>query len=79
LILCLARSLGEFGATITFAGAVPGSTRTMPLMIHEQLQAPGGDEIALRLVIFSALISLVAMATSEWLARKVRNRSRGHR
>jgi molybdate transport system permease protein len=79
LILCLARSLGEFGATITFAGAVPGSTRTMPLMIHEQLQAPGGDEIALRLVIFSALISLAAMATSEWLARKVRNSSRGHR
>ena len=79
LILCLARSLGEFGATITFAGAIPGSTRTLPLMIHEQLQAPGGDQLAMRLVLFSALISLAAMATSEWLARKVRSRNGAQR
>ena len=77
LILCVARSLGEFGATITFAGAIPGATRTMPLMIHEQLQAPDGEQVALRLVIFSATISLAAMGCSEWLARKVRNRARG--
>jgi molybdate transport system permease protein len=79
LILCMARSMGEFGATITFAGAIPGSTRTLPLMIHEQLQAPGGDQLAMRLVIFSALISLAAMATSEWLARKVRGKNGGLR
>ena len=48
-------------------------------MIHEQLQAPGGDQLAMRLVIFSALISLAAMATSEWLARKVRSRKGGLR
>lgn len=69
-LLGFARSLGEFGATITFVSNIPGETRTLPLAIYTFTQTPGGDSHALRLSILSVVVSLAALATSEWLARR---------
>jgi molybdate transport system permease protein len=69
-LLAFARSLGEFGATITFVSSIPGETRTLPLAIYGATQVPGGDALALRLSIVSVLLSLGALAVSEWLTRR---------
>jgi molybdate transport system permease protein len=69
-LLAFARALGEFGATITFVSNIPGETRTLPLAIYTFTQVPGGDAQALRLSIFSVVLSLGALAFSEWLVRK---------
>jgi molybdate transport system permease protein len=71
-VLGFARSLGEFGATITFVSNVPGQTRTLPLAIYAALQRPDGDVIALRLSALSVLIALAALVASELLARRMR-------
>jgi molybdate transport system permease protein len=71
LVLCFARSLGEFGATITFAGNMAGETRTLPLAIFTYTQSPGGEGSALRLVALSIVLSLAALLVSEALARRV--------
>jgi molybdate transport system permease protein len=70
LVLGFARSLGEFGATITFASNIPGQTRTLPLAIYTELQVPGGDSAVARLAIASVLLSLSALVASEWLVRR---------
>ena len=70
LVLSFARCMGEFGATITFAGNIPGQTQTLPLAIYSYLQSPGKDNETMRLVLFSALISLAAMMISEILVKK---------
>src|SRR5882672_8556396 len=49
VLLSFARSLGEFGATITFVSNIPGETRTLPLAIYTFTQTPSGDEAAMRL------------------------------
>jgi molybdate transport system permease protein len=69
-LLAFARSLGEFGATITFAGNVAGQTRTLPLAIYSALQRPGGDAIAARLVAISMALAVGALIASELLARR---------
>ncbi|QJR13601.1 molybdate ABC transporter permease subunit [Usitatibacter palustris] len=69
-LLGFARALGEFGATITFVSNIPGETQTLPLAIYTYTQVPGADAQALRMSIFSVLLSLVALALSEWLARR---------
>ena len=74
LTLAFARSLGEFGATITFAGSIEGETRTLPLAIYNCIQSVGGDAPALRLVVISVLVSAAAMVVSEILARRARRR-----
>ena len=71
-LLAFARALGEFGATITFVSNIPGETRTLPLAIYTATQVPGGDAQALRLSVLSVLLSLAALAFSEWLARRRR-------
>ena len=71
LVLAFARSLGEFGATVTFVGNVAGETRTLPLAIYTYTQIPGGDGPALRLVIISILLALAALWASELGARRV--------
>ena len=71
-LLAFARSLGEFGATITFVSNIPGETQTLPLAIYTYTQVPGGDAQALHLSIVSVLLSLGALALSEWLARRQR-------
>jgi molybdate transport system permease protein len=70
LVLGFARSIGEFGATITFVSDVPGETRTLPIAIYSALQMPGGEAIVTRLAIISILLSLGALVASEALARR---------
>ncbi|MGY9015345.1 MAG: molybdate ABC transporter permease subunit, partial [Rhodospirillales bacterium] len=69
-LLFFARTLGEFGATITFAANIPGETQTLPLALYAATQAPGGDSIALRLVFLSLVLAMGALLASEWLSRK---------
>jgi len=73
LVLGFARSIGEFGATITFASNIPGETQTLPLAIYAALQSPGGDAMVTRLSILSILVSLAALLASEWIARRGRH------
>jgi molybdate transport system permease protein len=70
-LLSFARGLGEFGATITFVSNIPGETQTLPLAIYTFTQVPGGDLGALRLTLVSVVLSLIALAASEWLTRRV--------
>ena len=69
-LLSFARGLGEFGATITFVSNIPGETQTLPLAIYTFTQVPSGDAQALRLSIIAVVLSVVALATSEWLTRR---------
>lgn len=71
-VLGFARSIGEFGATIAFVSNIPGETRTLSLAIYTALQTPGGDGAAMRLALFSVVLSLVALAVSEYLTRRSR-------
>jgi molybdate transport system permease protein len=73
-ILGFARSLGEFGATITFVSNIPGETRTLPLAIYTQTQVPGGETAALRLTVVAVLVSLCALIASELVARRLARR-----
>ncbi len=72
LLMAFAASLGEFGATITFASNVEGQTRTLPLAIYTATQMADGDAIALRLVILAILLSLIALTLSELAERWAR-------
>ncbi len=74
-LLGFARSLGEFGATITFAANIPGETRTLPLALYTLTQTPGGEAAALRLAGLSVALSLAALAASEYAARRLRART----
>jgi molybdate transport system permease protein len=69
-VLGFARSLGEFGATISFVSNIPGETRTLPLAIYAALQMPGSDAQVARLAVLSVLLSLAALVGSEWLVRR---------
>ena len=71
-LLCFARALGEFGATITFVSNIPGETETLPLAIYTFTQAPGGDLPALRLSVIAVVLSMIALIASEWLTRGAR-------
>ena len=70
-ILSFARCLGEFGATITFAGNIIGQTQTLPLAIYSAMEVPGGEMIAFRLAMVSIILSFMAMVGSEYLNRKL--------
>jgi molybdate transport system permease protein len=70
MILCFAKAMGEFGATITFVSNIPGETQTLPSAIYSFTQVPGGDPEALRLTAISVVISLGALMASEFLARR---------
>jgi molybdate transport system permease protein len=76
-LLAFARSLGEFGATITFVSSIPGETRTLPLAIYGATQAPGGETEALRLSIVSVVLSLAALIASELLTRRAQRQAHG--
>ena len=71
-ILGFARSLGEFGATITFVSNIPGETRTLPIALYTFTQVPGGEAGATRLVVIAVIIAFAALAASEILARRLR-------
>jgi molybdate transport system permease protein len=70
VLLSFARSLGEFGATITFVSNIPGETETLPLAIYSLVQSPGGDAQALRLSLIAVILSIAALVASEWLTRR---------
>ena len=77
MLLSFARSLGEFGATITFVSNIPGETQTLPLAIYTFTQVPGGDAQALRLCFISIALSLAALLASETLLRSATARAAG--
>jgi molybdate transport system permease protein len=66
-VLCWARALGEFGATITFAGNSPGTTQTMPLAVYNALQTDPEPAIALSLVLLLAAAAVLALLRDRWL------------
>jgi len=70
LVLGFARSLGEFGATITFVSNIPGETRTLPIAIYSALQSPGGDSVVWRLAGVSIALAVAALMVAEWLAQR---------
>ncbi|MBD3847776.1 molybdate transport system permease protein [Bosea sp. OAE752] len=74
MILCFAKAMGEFGATITFVSNIPGETQTLPSAIYTFTQVPGGETGAMRLTIISIAISVAALFLSEWMARLVGRR-----
>ena len=74
VLLAFARSLGEFGATITFVSNIPGETQTLPLAIYSLTQSPGGDGAIMRLCALSIVLSLAALAASEWINRRLHKR-----
>lgn len=67
-------SLGEFGAVITFAGNVPGATRTLPIALYSALQTPDGGAAAARIALISFALGLTGLVGAELLARAMRRR-----
>jgi molybdate transport system permease protein len=76
-ILGFARSVGEFGATITFVSNIPGQTRTLPIALYTLTQVPGSDLPAWRLAGLSVIVALAALICSEMLSRRMGHRLRG--
>ena len=77
MVLCFAKALGEFGATITFVSNIPGETQTISAAIYTYTQIPNADAAAARLVMVAIVISLAALVVSEWLARRAGTRFHG--
>lgn len=75
-VLSFARSLGEFGATVTFAGNIARETRTLPLAIYAKMQVPGQESETYTLVAISIIISFVAIITSEYINKKRKNNNK---
>ena len=73
-VLFWARAMGEFGAVMIVAGNTPGRTQTIPLAIYSKLESPT-DQSIWPLVTVSVIISLLAIALSEWLIRRKRGRA----
>ena len=73
-MLAFARSLGEFGATITFVSNIQGETQTLPLALYSYTQTPGGEAMAARLCLISVIISLATLVVSNMLASYARKR-----
>lgn len=65
-VLCWARALGEFGATITFAGNLPGSTQTMPLAVYLAMQSDPGQAVTLSVVLLLASAVVILGLRGHW-------------
>jgi molybdate transport system permease protein len=76
-VLSFARALGEFGATITFVGNIPGVTQTIPTAIYTYTQVPGGETAALRLTAIAIVIAFAALLVSELITRRFGRRILG--
>ncbi|HVJ56161.1 MAG TPA: molybdate ABC transporter permease subunit [Aliidongia sp.] len=74
-LMGFAKSLGEFGATITFVSNIPGQTQTLPTAIYTLLQVPGSDPAVIRLALLSVAVSGVAVLTSEIVGRRLKQRA----
>ena len=77
MVLCFAKALGEFGATITFVSNIPGETQTLSAAIYTYTNVPGGDAAAGRLVLVAIALALAALIASEWFARRAGMRYHG--
>lgn len=77
VVMCFARALGEFGATITFVSNIPGETQTISAAIYTLTQVPGGDAAAGGLVLVAIALSLIALIAAEWVARRATIRFHG--
>lgn len=73
-MLAFARSLGEFGATITFVANIPGETQTLPLALYSYTQTPGGEPQAARLCLVAVIIAIGALIVSEFLSKRSEKR-----
>lgn len=69
-VLCFSRSLGEFGATMTFVGNIPGETQTIPLALYSFIQQPDGEQAALRLVMLSIALALAALMANYYVMQR---------
>ena len=76
-ILCFSRSLGEFGATITFVGNIPHETRTIPIAIYSLLQQPDGEQMAMRLVTLSLILAFSALVINYWIMQRYQRKFGG--
>ncbi len=76
-ILGFARSLSEFGATITFVSNIPGETQTLPLAIQTLIQMPDGESGAMRLTVISIVIAFAALILADRIDVWLANRRRG--
>ncbi|KXO07249.1 Molybdenum transport system permease protein ModB [Moritella sp. JT01] len=74
MVLAFARSLGEFGSTITFVSNIPGETRTIPLAMYSFIQTPGAEHEAARLCVIAIVIAVLSLTASQWLAKKAQQR-----
>lgn len=74
-LLGFARAFGEFGATVTFVGAIPGETRTLPVAIYASLQGIDGEVTALRLAMVSVAVAMIALCGTEAVSRRLALRS----
>ncbi len=72
VLMAFAKSLGEFGATISFVSNIPGETRTLPIAIYSLLQVPDSDPAVLRLAGLSVLVSMIAVLGAELIARRLK-------
>lgn len=77
IILAFARSLSEFGATMTFVASIPGETRTLPVALYGVTQSAGGDAEALRLCILSVALALITLVVADGMARRLEKRMKG--
>jgi molybdate transport system permease protein len=68
--LCWARALGEFGATITFAGNLPGRTQTMPTAIYVLLESRPEDAIAVSVVLLAVSLAVLVALRDRWLGSR---------
>lgn len=73
-VLGMARGLGEFGATITFAANIPGQTQTIPLAMYSFIQTPGAEFMAARLCVIAIVIAIIALLISEFLTRRMKKK-----
>ena len=70
LVLCWARALGEFGATITFAGNFPGVTQTMPLAVYSALESDRSTAIALSIVLLVVSVAVLVALRGRYLTAR---------
>ena len=77
MVLCFAKALGEFGATITFVSNIPGETQTISAAIYTSRKSPAATPPRVRLVIVAIVIALAALVASEWFARRAGMRYHG--
>ena len=66
-MLCFTRALGEFGATITFAGSLPGVTRTLPIASYLALQREPGEAIALAIILLVVSVVVLLGLRDRWM------------